>query len=349
MIIPKERAERELNEREKAILRTIIHLYILNAAPVGSRVLAKYLERDMRLSPATVRNVMAELEELEYISHPHTSAGRFPTDKGYRFYVDSLMDAENLNESEILAVRSKLVTGSPEEVLRDASRVLGMISRCLGLVEIPHLKDLVVRRIELICMSSTRMLAVIALDSDIVRTVSLESTFEMDYRHLEEISAFINERVSGRPLKYLRDNFREMLADSELADTPLIRLFIESVDKLFDNRPFSERIHIAGTQNLLQHPEFEDLDKVKGIIELVENEDVIIHLLDKYESFDKNIQVLIGREMENDVLQDYSMVVSTYRMGSAAGSIGLIGPKRMNYSKMITLVGYVSRIISGNE
>ncbi len=336
----------ELNERESAILRTIIHLYILEANPVGSRRLSKHLENDLKLSSATIRNVMSDLEDMELISHPHTSAGRVPTDKGYRVYVDLLMRTEGLSEKELQAVKEHLEPGVSEEVIKNASKVLGMISRYLGVARIPHISNLHVHRIELIHLSSERILVVLALDSNIVRTVTIEAEFEIDRSQIEDINAYINEKIAGKPLKFIRDNFRELIEGFDTEDTPLIRLFINSVNKIFSPAGAAEKIHIAGTPNLLSYPEFEDLERIKGVVELIENEDVIVHILEKYEETD-GVRILIGTEMDNRLLEDYSLVVSNYRLGSASGSIGLIGPKRMNYSKMISLVNYVSEMVSG--
>jgi heat-inducible transcriptional repressor len=338
--------DEKLSSREKSILRSIIHLYILNGAPVGSGSLSKYLEKDLRLSSATIRNIMADLEDMEYISHPHTSAGRIPTDKGYRVYVDSLMDAQLLSEPEKQVVMNNLVTEPAETMLKDASRVLGMISKYLGVVEIPHLTDLIVQKIELIPLSSTRLLVVVALESSIVRTVTLEANFGIDNNKLDQITTYINDRIGGRQLGFLRENFNYLIGDLPETEAPLMRLFIDSVDKLFESYKSTDRIHIAGTRNLLVSPDYEDLLKVRGVIELIEDEDIIIHLLDKSESNEGDIKIIIGKEMQNEILNDYSLVVTKYLIGSAHGSIGLIGPKRMNYSKMISLVQFVSEMIS---
>ena len=348
VIISDDTYGRDLTSREKDILRSIIHLYILKAAPIGSRHLAKYLEKEMNLSPATIRNVMSDLEEMQFISHPHTSAGRIPTDKGYRFYVDSLMNIEKLTGREILTLKKNLTAGISDTVLKDASRLLGMISRYLGIVEIPHLTELIILKIELIALSSTKLLVVLALDSNIVRTVTLESELHIDLKLLDEITNYLNERIAGKTLKFVRDNFFEMVSDISHYDTPLIRLFLGSIDKIFESQGTKDRIHIAGTQNLLKNPEFEDLDKVRGVIELVENEEIIVHLLDKYEDTN-GVKVLIGKEIRTEPLDDYSLIVTNYRIGSASGAIGLIGPKRMHYSKMISLVQYVSELISLKE
>jgi heat-inducible transcriptional repressor len=339
---------RDLSERERFILRAIVHLYILTAQPVGSRHLSKYLERSLKLSPATIRNVMSDLEEMQYISHPHTSAGRIPTDKGYRFYVDSLMDVEHLSEPERLTVSSNLLQNPKETILRDASKLLSSISRYLGVVEIPQILDLVVQKIELIALSSMRLLVVIALDSNVVRTVTLEAAFEIEASTLDEISRWINERVSGRTLSFLKKHFAEVISQ-DAHEQPLIRLFVDSVDQLFSKEQSGEdRLHVAGAQQLLHHPEFDDVARVRGIIELIEEEDVIIHLLDKNEDASGGLKIVIGEEMDNELLHDYSLIISGYQLGAAAGCIGLIGPKRMNYSKMASLVQFVANTLSHN-
>lgn len=335
--------DRELTEREKAILRAIIQHYILNAHPVGSRTIAKYLENELKLSPATIRNIMADLEDMELITHPHTSAGRIPTDKGYRFYVNSLMEIGELNEQEKRVVNENLIPTNPEIVLKDASKIIGLISRYLGIVQIPYLFNLTILKIELIKLSQNKLLVVIAFDSNIVRTISLEANFDFDEKLLDSISSLINERLSGRKLQDIKENFAEIIADSQYFDTPIIRLFIDSVDKLFELYSATEKVHLSGTHNLLTFPEFADYSKIRGIIELVENEDLIVHLLEKT---NKDIKVLIGEEMENELLSEYSLIASTYRIGSVSGSIGLIGPKRMDYSKMIALVLHISQTIN---
>lgn len=340
--------KRELTEREKIILRKIVHLYILKAAPIGSRFLARNIEAELKLSPATLRNVMADLEELEFITHPHTSAGRVPTDKGYRFYVDNIMSAENLTELEITALQNNLASAPVETVLKEASKVLGLISRFLGMVKIPQIHTLLVHKIEFVKLASDKLLAVLALDSNIVRTVTLEADFEIEDKYLDAIKNYINEKISGKPLNYIRENFNEMLADIDRKMKPLIRLFVDSVDRVF-SRSLQERIILTGAQNLLDNPEFEDLSRVRSVIELIENEDMIIHLLDRYESEDRTVKILIGSEMQSNLLDEYSIVLTNYRFGSAQGSVGLIGPKRMNYPKMISLVNQVANIITENR
>lgn len=339
--------EIDLNQREQDILRSIVNLYILKAVPVGSRKLSKFLEGKLELSAATIRNIMSDLEELEYIDHPHTSAGRIPTDKGYRFYVDSLVGLQKLTEAEINFVNKLSEKEVNDKILKEAGNIIALLSKSIGIVRIPNLKDIIVRKVQLLHLSSTRILVVLALESNIIRHVTLEAEYEVENENLEEISSYINEKISGKKLSFIQDNFNELIENINERNAPLIRLFVDSVDEIFHPEK-EERIITAGTQNLLQYPEFEDLNKVRSIIELIEDKDLVIHLIDSNLESDST-KVLIGAESGNEQFADYSVVLSSYNFGSAEGSIGLIGPKRMNYGKMMALVNSVSSILGSNN
>jgi len=346
--LPLHHRDRELTEREKDILRAIIQMYILSAEPVGSRFLSKYLEEHYKLSPATIRNIMGDLEDMGFIGHPHTSAGRIPTDRGYRMYVDSLMKTEGITNQIASFVQSNLHSASRESVLRDASKVLSSLSHYLGIVVLPNLSDVILKRLRLIALSSTRLLVVVELESDIVRTVTLESNFQLDYEALDEISRLLNEKITGRPISFLRDNFSTIIRDRiPEEDNAYLRLFVNSVETLFSdyNAP-EDVVHIAGTQNLLEYPEFETKERVKGVIELIENEDLIVHILDRQEINETGTYVMIGSEMGTEMLNEYSVIVSHYKFGDAKGSLGIIGPRRMNYSKLIPLLTHVAQTLS---
>ena len=331
--------DRPLSERERTILRAIVHMFVRHASPVGSRVLSKQLERDLKLSAATIRNVMADLEELGYVTHPHTSAGRMPTDKGYRFYVDSLMELEALSPDETKRLDT-LTQGPKEQLFRDASRILGTLSDHLAVVRIPKLRDIIVQRVDLIRLSTEKVLAILALDSDIVQTISIESPAIPADHTVEDVARYLNERLSGRPLRLIHEIFPEIHQGSPESEPSLIRLFVQRVGNL-DALHQGSTVHISGAQQLLQQPEFEDPERMRSVIELMENEDVIIHVVDRAAT-DPGVAVRIGNELEEEQLQDYSLVTTTYRVGSAQGSVSLIGPKRMRYSRMMSLVQIVS-------
>ncbi len=337
----------ELNERAQIILRAIIQSYVLSANPVGSNALLKNIESELKVSSATVRNVMSELEELGYITHPHTSAGRIPTDKGYRTYVDQLMMVDALSRQEEISIRENLNRSPSESLYRDASKLLGVISQLLGVVQLPTVTDLIVRRVDLLPLSSTRLLIVMSFDSDVVRTLTVEADSIVPSSALEELSRMINERISGRSLRDVRDNIPAIMVDH--SSHPVMRLFIDSMDKLFVGS--SERLHIAGAQNLVQQPEFDNPDRLRGVVELIENEDVIVHLLERTQQDQDHdgVTVMIGSEIQNDLLRDFSFVSAQYRIAGSTYSVGLIGPKRMNYSRLVSLVGSVAHMMTSSS
>ena len=334
-----------LNERERTILRSIIYSFIQTATPVGSRYISK--RNNLGLSPATVRNVMSDLEYLGYIDHPHTSAGRIPTDKGYRFYVDSLMELEDLSAREQTSIQSQIHTsGDPDEILKETSRMLGTISHQLSVVSAPRVNVGVFEKLELVSISSSRVMVIISIGAGLVKTIMMEVHSEIPKNKLEEVSRLLNERLSGLTLKQIRRTFADRVRDMQNEETGLIRLFVESVDKVFDESRAKDKVHIGGTQSLLSQPEFSNAENFRGIIELLENEDIIVHILEKKETNDGNISISIGAENEEQKLRDLSVVTSQYSVGGVSGTVGVIGAKRMDYSKVIPLVDYVAKTIS---
>lgn len=334
---------RGLTQRETSILQAVVHLFILHGTPVGSRNVSKYLDRTMPLSPATVRNSMMDLEDLGYIMHPHTSAGRVPTDKGYRFYVDSLSwDNTHLPQHSIPI--PGIGSASRDAIVKDASRVLSSLSKHLALVQIPQLTRAIVRRVEIIQLSTERLVVVIDLDSDTIRTISLETSTPVDHSTIEGLSRFMNERLMGRPLDEVHDRIAESADQLIIHDSSLLRLFVDQLANITsEHAPGS--VHVSGTTNLIDIHEKSSPDRLRSVIELIENEDVIVHLLGQASTSD-GISVKIGNEITDANLADYSLVATTYRAGTAQGSLGIIGPRRMDYGRMISIVQMMSTVLT---
>jgi heat-inducible transcriptional repressor len=344
---PMQRSELDLSEREQTILRAIVQTYVLRAAPVGSHTLARMLARTLRLSPATIRNVMADLEDRGYLTHPHTSAGRIPTDKGYRLYVDYLMQHGKLTQREEQALRQRLASISGELALRTASRILGELSHLLGVAQLPSLRDLVIRRVELVPLSSQRFVVVVDLDSDVVRTITLETDAELNPTELHELGQVLSERLAGRTLDFVRERFALLMR--EQLSHPVLRVFAESIDVLFAQHE-SQRVYVAGAQQLVQQPEFSSPERFRAVIELLENEEMIIHLLESTSDAPLyGVQVKIGEELGDRQLTEYALISTRYKVGSATYAIGVVGPKRMNYAKMMALVGEVASLLARHE
>ena len=337
----------ELNEREKVILRYIIQQFILTASPVGSRnITNKY---NVGVSPATVRNIMSELEETGFINHPHTSAGRIPTDKGYRFYVDSLMDIEQLNnyEKNIIEESLKQKEIEKEELLKSTSKLLSSITRQLAYVSYPNIDNAILKKIQLFVLSSTKLLVVVSIQSGLVKTITLELSFEIEEKGITEIEAQLNEKLAGLSFSEIRNTFKDRFTLIEDEQKPIIRLFIDSLDKIFKDDKKTDNLFMSGAKDLVKQPEFDGPERFQSIIELIEDKDIIIHILEKSsELAAKNVYISIGNENEHQKMHDYSFVSKEYKMGDISGTLGIIGPKRMEYSRIIAIVNYVSQIIS---
>ena len=334
-----------LNDREQSVLRMVVHNYVQSAIPVGSRYISKHFEP--QLSAASIRNVMADLEEHGYLAHPHTSAGRIPTDQGYRFYVDYLMEVQHLTDEQRQQIQQQLdPAADTEEMLRESSKLLGKITQQLSVVTSPHLSSGVFERLELVPVSSSKLLVIISIRTGIVRTIMLEVGAEVRRERLEQVSLAVNERLSGLTLKEIRETFADRVRDVANERTGLVRMFIDSVDQFFSDTKEREKLHIGGAANIIGQPEFVDPRNFRGVIELIENEDIIVHLLEKHEGLNDPFVVTIGSENSEDTAQNYSIVSATYNVDGVTGRVGIIGPTRMNYSRVIPLVDAVARAIA---
>lgn len=337
----------QLSKRQKDVLRRVVHCFIRSATPVGSQHLAKHFFAD--LSSATIRSVLAELEERGYIDHPHPSAGRVPTDMGYRVYVDNLMKRSDLTRGEKRALEQRVISGlETEEVLQETSKMLGKISHQLSIVSSPHISAGVLENLELVPLGGTRILVILTMKSGLVRTITMEIAAEIPREKLDHISRVLNERIAGLTLVKIRETFADRIKDVQNEETGLIRLFIYSSKKMFDELQEQKRLYISGTKNIFEQPESENPGYVRNIMEILENENLIAHLLEQHEEHDnpEKAAVTIGSENKNKKFKNYSLVVSTYHIGDVSGAIGLIGPKRMNYAKAVPLVEFATQTIS---
>lgn len=337
----------ELKEREKSILRYIIQQFILTASPVGSRNITK--RYDLGISPATVRNIMADLEESGFIDHPHTSAGRIPTDKGYRFYVDSLMNVQSIDNTEKNLIDKEFENKIDEkdDLLRVTSNILSKITRQLACVTYPKLETGALEKLQIISLSSTKILVVISIKGGLIKTITIEFASEIKESQISAVQNLLNERLSGLSFKEIRGTFSERFKDVEEDQKAIIRLFLDSADKVFKDVRSSDGVYITGAKNVIQQPEFDDPERFQSVIELLEDKDIIVHILDKTEDVSSNdVFISIGKENEDQKLLDYSLITKEYKIGDVSGHLGIIGPKRMEYSKVIAIVDYVAKMLT---
>lgn len=341
--------QESLSNREKEVLKYIVENFIKYALPVGSRAISR--QTDLNLSSATIRNVMSDLEELDLLETPHTSAGRKPTDKGYRYYVDSLMNKESLKKAEINFIKSQIEDSKSsvldnEDLFIETSRILGKISHQLAVVTQPFLSSGIFEKLELVNISSNRILVILNIKSGYVRTVIMEVESEISRDKLDKLTSFLNERLQGSTLKEIRETFEERVNDYKYEEPELIQMFINSIDKLYYDEEKGKKIFVGGAGDIITQPEFDDPKSFKNIIGLTEDKNLVVHIFQRPGSQNDEVTISIGSENKDKKLKDYSVVCTSYTFGEIKGSIGIIGPKRMDYKKMISLIEYTSDLIS---
>jgi heat-inducible transcriptional repressor len=234
-----------------------------------------------------------------------------------------------------------------DELLRLASSLLSSITHQIACVTYPKLDTGILGKIQLISLSSSRILIVITITAGLVKTITLELNTEIQERQLESVQSLLNERLSGLTLKEIRSTFRERFQDFAGGEHPVIRLFFDSAEKIFKDVRQSDNLYITGAKNVIKQPEFEDPGKFQGVIELIEDKDIIIHILDKTgEAAQNQVFISIGSENQDQKLNEYSFISKEYKLGDISGTLGIIGPKRMEYSKVVAIVDYVAKMLT---
>ncbi|MDQ3194622.1 MAG: heat-inducible transcriptional repressor HrcA, partial [Bacteroidota bacterium] len=270
-----------LTDREKEILKYVVENFIKSASPVGSRNVSK--QADLNLSSATIRNVMSDLEERDLLDTPHTSAGRIPTDKGYRYYVDILMDKEYLNLKEEHKLKNlfdekHLSMLETRDLYIETSRILGKITNLLSVVSQPLISKGVFDKLEIVSVASNKIMVVLNIKSGIIKTVMMEIDCEISKYKLENLTLFLNERLHGLTLSQIRESLKERVSDYKLQEPELIQLFINSMDKLYNDEESGNKIYVGGTGDLIIQPEFGNPKNFKDIINLAEDKNLVIHI-----------------------------------------------------------------------
>ena len=335
-----------LDDRGAQVLRLVVEDYIETAEPVGSRTISKRMSQ--ALSPATIRNIMADLEETGYLCQPHTSAGRIPTGAGFRYNVNFLLARQQLARSDrdlLHRVGDAEVAGA-DDVVRNASRLLSILSRHACVVVVSRFSHQAIRSISLLRAASDKILLVAVLQGGWVQHRLIEDEPGLTTDELEKINAYLNDMAVGLTLPQLRVKImNEMRREKARYDSLMRRALLLGSKAIADSLP--GEVYIEGRTNILEQPEFvEDFQKLKRILHAFEEKGTILRLLDSALESDA-IQVSIGAENPVEELPEISVVSSGYRQGeSAMGSIGLIGPVRMDYSRVIPLVEYTARLLS---
>lgn len=335
-----------LSERERQVLEAVIETYVETAEPAGSRTIAKRF--GMALSAATIRNTMSDLEDKGYLYHPHTSAGRVPTDLAYRLYVDSFMRLPQVSRSDSHQIREELSgdRNAVDQILARAAQVLGVLTKELGVAVSPSLDEAVLERLELLQVSSERLLLVLVLKSGAVRTIFVEVPAQLESQTVVEVAVVLNGRLAGLKLREIRATLSERLRDAGTGPdlTELINIFIQEADELFDVPIGDESGVLLGSAQLLAgQPEFATKEGLQGLMRVTERRDLLREAL--AHRMGGGLTITIGGEHEDPKLAPFTLVTSSYRIGPLSGVIGVMGPTRMPYDKIVALVDHTSRLV----
>lgn len=325
-----------MDPRKMRILQAVTDDYISTAEPVGSRTIAR--KYALGVSPATIRNEMSDLEELGYLEQPHTSSGRVPSDKGYRFYVDVLMDPVELPPETREQLREEVLAKhrATEQTIHRAARLLAMLTRYTAVVMAPSPSDTAVRRLHLTPLDDCHILAVLVTEPGFVENHVIEVPSPMDEQELDLLAQQLNEVLRGKTLRDVTRGFLSSLKE-ELRSR---RMYEETVELLVNSLKSGgeERVYLEGALNLFEQPEFRDVERAKVILGFLEQEDAVRSMLSEYVRR-PGMHVTIGHEHGRAEMRECSMVTATYQAGDTVmGTIGVVGPTRMNYAQAVAAV-----------
>ncbi len=340
-----------LSGRDSGVLKAVVQSYISTAEPVGSRTVSK--RYDFGLCSASIRNIMADLEEMGYLSHPHTSAGRVPTDRGYRFYVDTLIEdssgIEGIRYGDVLTdeLISKIeVSGDINLLMQETSKVLSFMSHHLGIILAPKWGETIYRKIEFIKLRGMKVLVVFITEEGIVQDRVIEYEEDLTQRDLARVAEFLNSRLKGLPLKEVRRKIEGEMKEEEASYDRIIERALRLYRRIIEKEGMGE-IYIGGISEVFNLPDFsDDIERLKRLFRAIEDKGTLIGLLDRAME-GEGVRVYIGSENPCIEMRDCSLITSTYKEGGRIiGTLGVIGPRRMDYREAIYIVDYTARHLS---
>lgn len=327
-----------MNERKLEILRAIISDYVSTGEPVGSRTLAK--KYDLGISPATIRNEMSDLEDMGYLEQPHTSAGRIPSSKGYRVYVDQLMEKGQATESEIKLIERQILSIASyqiDQIIKQASRMLSELTNLAIISSKPSSLKCRIKTLQLVSLGQQHIMVVLVLDNGQVKNTIIDSKGSPKAEELLVLSNLLTAKLSGLTaaeidITVLDSIRRDLRGHSELFSS----LTAAVHDALFQDE---NGYIVEGKSNILDYPEFSDITKAREVLEVLENPQELMVNMDREEGYDKEYRIVIGEESNLPETKDWSLISAKYKLnGQDVGTINLLGPKRLDYSKMTSIL-----------
>lgn len=353
-----ERSSNAPDSRGQMILSAIINEHFITGEPVGSKALAEKFANASGLSSASIRNIMSDLEELGFVEQPHTSAGRVPTDKGYRYYVDNLLGVLSLSNDDLRVIGGEFGLSSsdlveaPDRLMERTSQLLSALSNNVGIVVSPSLAQDRLQHIEFVNLSDNRVLVVLVSGPNIVhnRVIRLNVTFTRE--ELEQTANYLNSEFSGKSLSEIRAEILELMhQEKALFDKLLQNAVILCSESIDDDANSLGEVFVEGTTNILTKKDFTDLERLRGLLSTIGERSKLLQILNECVARDEAkagaVQVIIGTENTTPTLQNCTLITAPYRIGdsSAMGTLSVLGPTRMEYARMISIVSYVARVV----
>ncbi len=335
----------ELNDRSQNILEVIVEDYITSAEPVGSRAITR--RHSFNLSPASVRNVMSDLEEMGFLCSPHTSAGRIPTEKGFHYYIDSLLQVRDLSKEEETRLQSsyRFKDMKMEDIMQEVGRVMSGLSNYTGLVMAPKFASTVFRQIEFVRLSHGRLLVIYVSETGLVQNKVIAADPSLTARDLEQISNYLNREMTGLSIPKVRDKIARELKAERIRYDELQKQALE-LSRAALQEESEDLVFVSGTSLMLEQPEFSTPDRMKRIIRTLESKKALIELLDRSQMA-QGVQIFIGSQSEHTEIEGCSLVTASFsNKKGAIGTLGVIGPVRMPYSQVIPIVDFTAQLVS---
>jgi heat-inducible transcriptional repressor len=346
------------DSRGQAVLSAIINEHLVTGEPVGSRTISDRFAHASGWSPATIRNVMAELEELGLVEQPHTSAGRVPTDKGYRYYVDHMLGEARLSKADFAAINSLLgglrgEQGAPDRLMERTSHLLSELSENVGIVVSPSLSDNILQHIEFVRLADSRILVILVSSSNIIQNKIVRIDDSLGQEELDRTARYLNVEFSGKSLATIRAEILELMRhEKALYDKLLQNAILLCERSLEGEEAATGQVFIDGASNILMKPDFVDTERMRELFRTFEEKSRLVKILNECMERDSqlighDVQVVIGRENITPSMQDCALITAPYRFGAgqAVGAIGVVGPMRIEYARMMAVVNYVARHI----
>ena len=351
-------SQTQLDSRAEALLAALIKEHVITGEAVGSRVLSDRFSLGYGWSPATIRNVMGDLEEGGLVEQPHTSAGRVPTDKGYRYYVDNMLGEARLSRGDLKAIDNLFAlnpdTGSsPDRLMETASHVLSALSQNVGIVVSPSLAENRLKHIEFVQLPDKRILVVLVSTSNIIHNKVIRLTDEITQQDLDSTARYLNAEFSGKSLLAIRAEIVELMKEEKALYDKLLRNAVLLCERSLEGEEGGGgEVYVDGASNILTKPDFVDIERMRELFRTFEEKSKLLKVLNECvshdtQSFPGDVHVVIGREHPATSLRNCALITAPYRMGSddSVGTLGVVGPMRIEYARIMAMVNYMARLI----